>query len=55
MALTQVQGQMLAGATSTTTPIQVGITTIATFTSNTSLGIGTPTQPVEVVHQIFCN
>ena len=43
MALTQVQGGMLAGATSTTTPIQVGSTTIATFTSNTSLGIGTTT------------
>ena len=41
MALTQVQSGMLAGATSTTTPIQVGSTTIATFTSNTSLGIGT--------------
>ena len=43
MALTQVQGGMLAGATSTTTPIQVGSTTVATFTSNTSLGIGTTT------------
>ena len=50
MALTQVQGGMLAGSTNTTTTIQSNGTTAITIDSSQNVGIGTttPTQKLNV-------
>jgi len=52
MALTQVQGGMLAGSTNTTTTIQSNGTTAITINSSQQVGIGTttPTNPLHVVN-----
>jgi len=51
MALTQVQGGMLAGSTNTTTTIQSNGTTAITIDSSQNVGIGTssPAAPIDVV------